>query len=113
LYKRLVHVLTLTLFVVAQFTAIMPEARAASQPARWLPRHSRPLPSLAFNATAAVGFAVTSNGGEQAFYAEIVAGGPDSSAVNNIATLVIGKLSAPVMVEVYASEEWVDGLDVA
>jgi hypothetical protein len=74
---------------------------------------SDPLPNLAFNGTASTSFVVTGSGGRQPLYAEVVAAGPDGSTANNVATLVVGDLTAPVVVDVVESAEWVDGLDVS
>lgn len=70
------------------------------------------LPSLPFNATGATAFVVTGSGGRQSFYAQITTTGEDTSAGNNVATVVLGDLLAPTIVDVRESEEWVDGLDV-
>ncbi len=70
------------------------------------------LPNLAFNAAATTTFAVTASGGRESFYAEILPGGPDAGTGNNLAQVVVGELSAPVVAGVFESAAWVDGLDV-
>jgi hypothetical protein len=73
---------------------------------------SQTLPTLGFNETTTIGFAVTSNGGRQSFYAEVVSAGTETSSDNNTATIELGTLSAPVMLDVYESQTWSDGLEV-
>jgi hypothetical protein len=73
---------------------------------------SAALPALSFNATTTIAFAVTSSGGRQTFYAEVVPSGAENSATNNRASIELGALSAPTVVDLFESNAWVDGLDV-